>query len=159
MSTFRLSSGNDVKIRNGSLDFKNIANIPDFWYNLIEYKEILDYYGFDVVFYINDMSCVIYKNGWYIAEIFDHIDCKKLIHHICMYNFKRGSADCDDHIVGYTYEEFYINGIPYRKSITIKLNCLIGKSYEIVEKIVKENPGYNFAKFNDNSDIKIALKD
>jgi len=142
------------------LDFKT-ANVPDFWHTMIEYKELFKYNDIRVNFYLDGYCCYLFDtiNGAFIADLRDD-NYKEVIKLFCTYNFRGISYTNGFCIIGYSNEIFYsVGSIPYRKYMSVECKPRCISMCESIEKIVRENPDYNFAKFNDNSDIKIALKD
>jgi hypothetical protein len=142
------------------LDFK-IANVPDFWHTMIEYKELFKYNDIRVNFYLDGCRCYLLDSihRTIIIDLRDD-NYKEVIKLFCTYNFRGFSCMNGFCIIGYSNEIFYsVDNIPYRKYKSIMCDTRYISMCEFIEKIVRENPDYNFAKFNDNSDIKIALKD
>jgi len=149
---------NIEKIDN-KLNFGN-HTVPDFWHRLVDYEEILIVNNLEIVFSLNINNDNYYNCSLYHKERNTRVcdvtkeNISQYLSLICKYNivFK---LDC--YICGVSYEIFNSNGIRYAKNI--KLTIDHDDFINNVEWHVRNNPDYNFAKFNDNSDIKIALKD
>jgi hypothetical protein len=156
----RTIAQNIEKIDN-KLNFGNHV-VPDFWHNLVNYEEILIANNLEIRFSIainNYYGCVLYyESTTPICDIYED-DYLTYLHLFCKYNIMAYNTDEDSdfYMRGVSHEIFNSNGIQYTKNI--KLPIQYNNFIDSVDKAIRENPDYNFAKFNDNSDIKIALKD
>jgi hypothetical protein len=158
------STRNIEKIDN-KLNFGNHI-VPDFWHNLINYEasliannlELRFHFGIKEGYYGCELYYKLRGNEIYINTVCEE-DYLTYIQLFCKYNI---TGDTSFYINGISYEIFNDHGIQYIKNIRILIDTEEFDSsafIRIIEKTIRENPDYNFAKFNDNSDIKIALKD
>jgi hypothetical protein len=146
---------------NNKLNFENHI-VPNFWHNLVNYEALLIANNLEIRFYFgiqeDQCECVLcYKSenkGFYVDNVDDEENYLTYIQLFCKYNITR---DRDFYINGISYEIFDDCGIQYVKKIIIEIDP--EDFIDSVEKAISENPDYNFAKFNHNFDIKIALKD
>jgi len=161
-----------INIKNNKLDL-NIRDVPDCIYDLAKFKNMLEF---------NDIKIFVYTREGNMT--FDHISLKHRqisdmyykdfeniaedIKIYCKYNIVRGINGIE--LLGHSHDLFYEQNMPYRKKKIILLiddntycnvqkRCMEEFNESDLIKIIEENPDYNFTKFSNNSDIKIALKD